>query len=132
MLCHTFPQERPTGRSGTASAGSDKSADAEVPSFSRKISWRLGRFFTAGAGRFYQPTGALSIRHRGAEPPLSGRCPYSGRPGLGLQSEPLALLYCSIGVPKVASRVHPQSPLVAAHGNSGDILFRWCNDKLFR
>ena len=50
MLCHTFPQERPTGRSGTASAGSDKSADAEVPSFSRSISQRLGRFFTAGAG----------------------------------------------------------------------------------
>jgi hypothetical protein len=50
MLCHTFPQERPTGRSGTASAGSDKSAAAEVPSFSREISWRLGRFFTAGAG----------------------------------------------------------------------------------
>jgi len=50
VLCHTFPQERPTGRSGTASAGSGKSADAEVPSFSRKISWRLGRFFTAGAG----------------------------------------------------------------------------------
>ena len=37
VLCHTFPQERPTGRSGTASAGSDKSADAEVPSFFRKI-----------------------------------------------------------------------------------------------
>ena len=50
VLCHAFPQERPTGRSGTASAGSGKSADAEDPSFSRKISWRLGRFFTAGAG----------------------------------------------------------------------------------
>jgi len=50
MLCHTFPQERPTGRSGTASAGSGKSADAEDPSFSRQISWRLGRLFTAGAG----------------------------------------------------------------------------------
>src|SRR5215213_5702552 len=50
VLCHTFPQERPTGRSGTASAGSGKSLVAEVPSFSRKISWRLGRLFTAGAG----------------------------------------------------------------------------------
>ena len=50
MLCHTFPQERPTGRSGTASAGSGKSAEAEVPSYFRDSSWRLGRLFTAGAG----------------------------------------------------------------------------------
>jgi hypothetical protein len=49
VLCHAFPQERPTGRSGTASAGSGKSAEAEVPSFFRSDSWRLGRLFTAGA-----------------------------------------------------------------------------------
>ena len=35
VLRHAFPQERPTGRSGTASAGSGKSAVAEVPSFFR-------------------------------------------------------------------------------------------------
>jgi hypothetical protein len=63
MLCHAFPQERPTGRSGTASAGSGQSANAEVPSFSRRESWRLGRLFTAGAApilptcrRFVYPT----------------------------------------------------------------------------
>jgi tRNA-2-methylthio-N6-dimethylallyladenosine synthase len=49
VLCHAFPQERPTGRSGTASAGSGKSVEAEVPSFFRVSSWRLGRLFTAGA-----------------------------------------------------------------------------------
>jgi hypothetical protein len=50
VLCHTFPQERPTGRSGTASAGSGKSADAEVPSFFRKFLVASAVFFTAGAG----------------------------------------------------------------------------------
>ena len=72
VLCHTFPQERPTGRSGTASAGSGKSADAEDPSFSRKISWRLGRFYTAGAGAIlptdrsfvHQTQGSLSLTAR--------------------------------------------------------------------
>ena len=49
VLCHAFPQERPTGRSGTASAGSGKSMEAEDPSFSRNSPWRLGRLFTAGA-----------------------------------------------------------------------------------
>jgi hypothetical protein len=51
VLCHAFPQERPTGRSGTASAGSGKSAGAEYPSFFRDSSWRLGRLFTAGAAQ---------------------------------------------------------------------------------
>ena len=49
VLCHASPQERPTGRSGTASAGSGKSAEAEDPSFFRDSSWRLGRLVTAGA-----------------------------------------------------------------------------------
>ena len=49
MLCHAFPQERPTGRSGTASAGGGKSAEAEVPSFSRNGSCASAVFFTAGA-----------------------------------------------------------------------------------
>jgi hypothetical protein len=56
MLCHASPQERPTGRSGTASAGSGQSADAEVPSFSRREFWRVGRLFTAGAAPIL-PTG---------------------------------------------------------------------------
>jgi len=49
MLCHAFPQERRTGRSGTASAGGGKSAEAEVPSFSRNGSCASAVFFTAGA-----------------------------------------------------------------------------------
>src|SRR5215213_4452183 len=62
MLCHTFPQERPTGRSGTASAGSGKSADAEDPSFSRQISWRLGRLYhrRCGADSTNRPMVCLS------------------------------------------------------------------------
>ena len=81
VLCHTFPQERPTGRSGTASAGSGKSADAEVPSSSRKISWRLGRFFTAGAGailptdRYFVHQTQGSPGGRGRQPDLFRRAP---------------------------------------------------------
>jgi hypothetical protein len=70
MLCHTFPQERPTGRSGTASAGSGKSADAEDPSFSRQISWRLGRLFTAGAGPIL-PTDRCFV-YQTQDPPCGG------------------------------------------------------------
>lgn len=67
MLCHTFPQERPTGRSGTASAGSDKSADAEVPSFFRKSYVASAVFSPPVRGRFYQPAEPLSMRHRGCQ-----------------------------------------------------------------
>ena len=110
VLCHAFPQERPTGRSGTASAGSGKSADAEAPSFSRKISWRLGRFSPPVRSRFYQPIEALSIRHRLAKRRRPRACPRSGRLGRGRQLQPHWLLYCPIGVLKGAFRVHPQSP----------------------
>jgi hypothetical protein len=61
MLCHAFPQERPTGRSGTASAGSGKSAEAEVPSFSRNGSRASAVFSPPVRRRFYQPPDALSI-----------------------------------------------------------------------
>jgi hypothetical protein len=61
VLCHAFPQERPTGRSGTASAGSGKRAVAEVPSFSRCDSCASAVFSPPVRGRFYQPVEGLSI-----------------------------------------------------------------------
>jgi hypothetical protein len=93
MLCHTFPQERPTGRSGTASAGSGKSADAEVPSFSHKISWRLGRFFTAGAGPIL-PTDRCFV-HQTQGSPIGGAQQWarSRRLRRGGQPHSRALLY---------------------------------------
>src|SRR5687767_15275340 len=101
VLCHAFPQERPTGRSGTASAGSGKSAVAEVPSFSRDSSWRLGRLVTAGAapilptarGFVYQ-TQQRGERHR---PDIGHPVDNPLRWGQGL---PHRLLYSPVGVPK--------------------------------
>src|SRR5215216_391621 len=61
VLCHAFPQERPTGRSGTAFAGSGKSAGAEVPSFSRSDSCASAVFSPPVRRRFYQPVDGLSI-----------------------------------------------------------------------
>ena len=75
LLCHAFPQERPTGRSGTASAGSGKSAKAEVPSFSRSDSCASAVFSPPVRGRFYQPVDALSIGHRFCSGPISA---YTG------------------------------------------------------
>jgi len=110
VLCHTFPQERPTGRSGTASAGSGKSADAEVPSFSRKSLVASAVFSPPVRGRFYQPTDPLSIRHRATKQPWPRLCLLPPRPRASCRTRPRALLYCSIGVPKSASRVHPNPP----------------------
>jgi len=101
VLCHAFPQERPTGRSGTAFAGSGKSAGAEVPSFFRENSWRLGRLFTAGAAPIL-PTG------RGFVYETQVPCVWSGvtwgldrQRVLGHRETPgLGLLYSPIGVPK--------------------------------
>src|SRR5688572_15100634 len=106
VLCHAFPQERPTGRSGTASAGSGKSAVAEVPSFSRDCSWRLGRLVTAGAapilptarGFVYQ-TQERAERRR-PEVRLFVDNPLRRGPGL-----PHGLLYSPVGMPKGAVSV---------------------------
>ena len=73
MLCHAFPQERPTGRSGTASAGGGKSAEAEVPSFSRNGSCSSAVFSPPVRRRFYQLVKALSIWHRRRAGALAGR-----------------------------------------------------------
>src|SRR5688500_11473379 len=100
VLCHAFPQERPTGRSGTASAGSGKSAVAEVPSFSRDSSWRLGRLATAGAAPiwptapgFFDHTQQRGARRASAAGPLVENPPRRG-PGL-----PHGLLCSPVGMP---------------------------------
>ena len=79
MLCHASPQERPTGRSGTASAGSGQSGLAEVPSFSRLGSWRVGRLFTAGAAPIL-PTGRRFVYLTQVR---TGRVRLEGKPVLG-------------------------------------------------
>ncbi len=133
MLCHTFPQERPTGRSGTASAGSGKSADAEVPSFFRGISWRLGRLFTAGAGAIL-PTDWSFVHQTQGSLRLLAREPSSLRDG---QDEPINRARWRCYTVRLACRkVRPACILnrrfTSAHGSSGDILFTWCNDQSFR
>src|SRR3954465_10287079 len=79
LLCHAFPQERPTGRSGTASAGSGKSANAEVPSFSRRDSCASAVFSPPVRGRFYQPVVALSIGHSGCASAIAAIKGHSAR-----------------------------------------------------
>ena len=101
VLCHAFPQERPTGRSGTASSGSGESANAEVPSFFRESSRRLGRLFTAGAAPslptaswfVYQTQKCATDNRRVADHLVAGARQH-------LSAVPLGLLYSPVGVPK--------------------------------
>jgi hypothetical protein len=107
VLCHAFPQERPTGRSGTASAGSGKSAAAEDPSFSRNDSWRLGRLFTAGAAPIL-PTDkgfVYQTQRRSRRPrPVVAACRRRSRAD-ALQRLLVRLLYSTFGVPQGSFRV---------------------------
>jgi hypothetical protein len=111
MLCHTFPQERPTGRSGTASAGSGKSADAEVPSFSRKISWRLGRFFTAGAGAILPTDRSFVHQAQGSQTAVRVRLPSFGATSARL---PIAPASAAILSDWRAERRDPRASTIAA------------------
>ena len=101
VLCHAFPQERPTGRSGTASAGSGKSTGAEVPSFFRENSWRLGRLFTAGAAPIL-PTGRGFVYQTQKPWAAPLRVPWLPCQNRSRRSQvlPFLLLYSPIGVPK--------------------------------
>ncbi len=130
MLCHTFPQERPTGRSGTASAGSGKSADAEVPSFSRKISRRLGRFFTAGAGAIL-PTDRCFVHQTQGSPSSGGREPnlFRGTSEAGSNRTRMRCYTVRLACRKARPACVFNRRCSAAHGNSGDSLGICCNDQ---
>ena len=129
MLCHTFPQERPTGRSGTASAGSGKSVNAGVPSFSREVSWRLGRFFTAGAGPIL-PTDSCFV-HQTQASPNGSAClrPLPAWPQPSTQSHLVSLVYCPIGVANGAPVGIRNRRYSVAHGYSRDRVITCYNDR---
>jgi hypothetical protein len=129
MLCHTFPQERPTGRSGTASAGSGKSADAEDPSFSRQISWRLGRLFTAGAGPIL-PTDRWFV-YQTQDPRCGGPDEWIVRERDSDEAANRSSVRCYTArlVCEEAHRGDPSRLRSVAHGSSGDMLLTCSNDQ---
>ena len=133
MLCHAFPQERPTGRSGTASAGSGKSAEAEVPSFSRNGSCASAVFSPPVRRRFYQPVDALSIGHMfcsGAVAPFAGLS--ASAPGEALRRPRCGCYTRRLACRKAKSPRREVRCRPVAQDNSGDSHFICCNDQTSR